>query len=74
MESTNLLQFSGSVDDMKCSLGHMDPKTGFEIRDALDYLNRSLVYEIKNKNRVTVINMLHSKINKVKKLKPGRNE
>lgn len=61
-----------SVEDIAGSLKLMNPETGFEIRDMLDYLNRSLAYETKNQNRVSVIKLLQAKINKVKKLKPGR--
>jgi hypothetical protein len=59
-----------SVDDMSSSLRHMNPKTSFEIANDLDYLNRSLDYEVKNRNRSSVINLLKAKINKIKKLKP----
>jgi hypothetical protein len=61
-----------SVEGIAGSLKLMNPETGFEIRDMLDYLNRSLAYETKNQNRVSVIKLLQAKINKVKKLKPGR--
>jgi hypothetical protein len=67
----DVIQYSGSVDDIRCSLSNMNPVTGFEIRDDLDFLSRSLAYEVKNKNRVSVIKMLQAKINKVRKLKPG---
>lgn len=60
-----------SVEDIAGSLKLMDPKTGFEIRNGLEYLNRSLDYEVKNQNRSSVIKLLRAKINKVKKLKPG---
>ena len=60
-----------SVDDLISSLRLRDPKTSFEIRDTLEFLNLNLNYEVKNKNRATVIRMLQAKINKVKKLKPG---
>ena len=60
-----------SIDDIRSSLQLMNPRTGFEIREDLDYLNRSLDYEVKNMNRVSVIRLLQAKINKVKKLKPG---
>jgi hypothetical protein len=60
-----------SVDDIRSSLALMNPKTRFEIRDDLDYLNRGLDYEVKNRNRSSVIMMLRAKINKIKKLKPG---
>jgi hypothetical protein len=63
-----------SVDDIAGSLKLMNPETGFEIRDILDYLNRSLAFETKNQNRSTVIRLLQAKINKIKKLKPGRDE
>jgi len=71
METTSVIQFSGSVEDIRCTLKFMNPKTGFKIREDLDYLNRSLDYEVKNMNRVSVIRLLQAKINKVKKLKPG---
>jgi hypothetical protein len=61
-----------NVEDIAGSLKLMNPMTGFEIRDTLDYLNRSLAHETKNQNRSTVIRLLQAKINKVKKLKPGR--
>lgn len=60
-----------SVEDITGTLKLMNPKTSFEIRNDLEYLNRSLDYEVKNQNRSTVIRLLQAKINKVKKLKPG---
>jgi hypothetical protein len=60
------------MEDIASSLKLIDPKAGFEIRDTLDYLNNSLAYETKNQNRSTVIRLLQTKINKVKKLKPGK--
>ena len=70
MEAHNVINHT-SVDDIKGTLALMNPKTSFEIRDDIEYLNRSLDYEVKNQNRSTVIRMLQVKINKVKKLKPG---
>jgi hypothetical protein len=61
-----------SVDDIAGTLKLMNPETGFEIRDTIEYLNRSLAFETKNRNRSSVIRLLQSKINKVKKLRPGR--
>lgn len=71
-QQKSVIQYSGSVDDIRCSLHLMNPKTGFEIRDSLDYLNRSMDYEVKNHNRSTVLKMLRAKVNKLKKLKPGQ--
>jgi hypothetical protein len=65
-----VIQHSGSVDDIRCSLRLMNPRTAYEIRDDLAYLNRSMDYEVKNQNRVTVIRMLQAKINTLKKQRP----
>jgi hypothetical protein len=67
----DLIQNVGSVDDIRCRLRLMNPVTGFQIREDLQYLIRSLDHEVKNKNRVSVIKLLQAKINKVKKLRPG---
>lgn len=56
-----------SVEDIASTLKLMNPKTSFEIRNDLEYLNRSLDYEVKNQNRSIVIRLLQAKINKVKK-------
>lgn len=67
----DVIQYRGSVDDIRCSLQHMNPQSKAEARDNLEYLRRSFDYEVKKKNRVTVIKMLHAKINKIKKLNSG---
>lgn len=61
-----------SVDDIRGTLKLMDPKSSEEIRKYLDYFNRSLDFEVKNKNRSSVIKLLRAKINQVKKQKPER--
>lgn len=59
-----------SVDDIRSTLHLMNPKTSEEIRKYLIYLNENFDYEVKNRNRSSVIKMLRSKINQIKKLKP----
>jgi uncharacterized FlaG/YvyC family protein len=71
MEAHNVINHT-SVDDIRSSLRLMNPETSDEIRKYLDYFNRSLDFEVKNKNRGSVIRMLQAKINKVKKQKPVR--
>lgn len=61
-----------SADDLRSSLKLINPKTGFEIRECTEMLNKNLDYEVKNRNRASVTGMLKSKINQVKKLRPGR--
>jgi hypothetical protein len=63
-----------SADDLNSSLKLINPQTGFEIRDTLEMLNSSLDNEVKNRNRASVLKMLKAKINKIKKMKPGRCE
>lgn len=62
-----------SVDDIRCNLALMNPRLSFEIKDTLVMLNTNLDYEVKGKNRTSVLKMLKAKINVIKKLKPGRN-
>lgn len=57
-----------SVDDIRSSLAIYNPQKPSEIREALEYLNRSLVYETQNENRSTVIQMLQRKIKALRKL------
>lgn len=72
MNENRAIQFiSTSVDDIRSSLKLMNPKTSFEIREDVDFLNRCLDFEIKMRNRASVIKMLRAKINKLKNLKPG---
>jgi hypothetical protein len=61
-----------SVDDISSSLRLINPKTGYDIREDITMLNHNLAYEAKNKNRTAVLKLLRAKINKIKKLKPGR--
>ncbi len=61
------IQNVGSVDDIRCTLQLINPKSRFEIRENLNQLNYSLDFEVKNKNRISVIRLLQSKINKLKK-------
>jgi len=57
----------GSVEDIRCSLSHMNPQTKSEIQKDLKYLNFSLGYEIIHKNRSTVIRMIQSRLKQLKK-------
>lgn len=61
-----------SADDMRSSLKLINPKSSEEIRKYLEYLNESLNDEVKNRNRASVIKMLRTKINQIKKQKPER--
>ena len=56
-----------SVDDIRSSLYHIDPGSPATIRDDLEYLRRSLKYEIENRNRITVIKMLKAKIRNIER-------
>jgi hypothetical protein len=56
-----------SVDDIRSSLNLMNPIIPFDIREDIDYLRRSLNYEVKNQNRSTVIKMLQVKLRKIEK-------
>jgi hypothetical protein len=52
-----------SVDDIRSSLHFVTGKPG-----DIEYLKRSLDYEIKESNRTTVIKMLQAKIKKLESL------
>ncbi len=63
----DVLQHKGSIEDMRSSLRLMNPQSKADKQWILSYLVLSLDYEVKNKNRVTVIRLLQGKIDKVKK-------
>lgn len=67
MKTIDVIQHKGSVEDMRGSLKLMNPQSNADKQWILSYLVLSLDYEVKNKNRVTVIRLLQVKINKVKK-------
>ena len=59
-----------SVDDIRSSLFFYDPirsKMKGKIQDDISYLNENVKYEMKNRNRRSVINMLQSKIKQFEK-------
>lgn len=64
MEHINVIQYKGSVDDIRCTLNLMDPVTFKVLNENLAYLKRSLEYEPGHLNRSTVIKMLGAKIRK----------
>lgn len=55
----------GSVEDSRCHLGFIDPKTEEEAIDELYYLKLSLENEFHRKNRQTILKMIYSKISKI---------
>lgn len=57
----------GSVDDIRCSLQHRNPQKPSEIREDIAWLNENLNYEIRNKNRSSVVMMITRKIKKLEK-------
>ncbi|HLN56106.1 MAG TPA: hypothetical protein VK207_08940 [Bacteroidales bacterium] len=61
-----------SADDIRSSLRLMNPKSSDEIRRYTEYLNNSLDFEVKNRNRATVVMMIKAKLNRIKKQKPER--
>jgi len=52
----------GSVEDIRCSLQHRVPQTPSEMREDIEWLNKNLDYEVKNKNRSSVIKLIRSTI------------
>lgn len=64
-----ILQQSGSVDDMRCSLRHYKTETPRDIFLFLQFLSRSFTYEIRHQKRQTVLKMIQSKINQLNKIK-----
>ena len=68
----DVLQHKGSIEDMRGSLKLMNPQSNADKQWILSFLVLSLDYEIKNKNRVTVIRLLQEKINSVKKYKDDK--
>jgi hypothetical protein len=65
----DVIQHQGSVEDMISSLRHMNPQSTADQKWLLEFLRNSLDYEVKNKNRTSVIRMLYGKIDRVKKYK-----
>ncbi len=67
------LSNAGSVDDIRCSLQHRNPQKPSEIREDIAWLNENLNYEIRNKNRSSVIKLIRSAIRRYEKqlLKSG---
>ncbi len=61
------LSNSGSVDDIRCSLKHRNPQKPGEIREDIAWLNENLNYEIRNKNRSSVIKLIRSAIRRFEK-------
>lgn len=57
----------GSVDDVRCSLGHINPETLDQALDHERTLLESLENELANSNRATVIKMLESKYKYIQK-------
>ena len=57
----------GSVDDVRCSLGHINPETLDQASDHERTLLESLENELANSNRATVIKMLESKYKYIQK-------
>ncbi|HNX87728.1 MAG TPA: hypothetical protein PKH58_01490 [Paludibacteraceae bacterium] len=60
-----LLNRKGSVDDIRCSLGFITPKTEREIKLALAQVSSSHHDEQMNRKRTTVLSMLMTKYNKL---------
>lgn len=63
MTHQHLINQSGSVDDIKCSLSFIKQCTP----QTISLLTNSLENERQNKNRATVIKMLEAKIKKLNK-------
>lgn len=61
------LSNAGSVDDIRCSLQHRKPHTPSEIREGIAWLNKNLDYEVKKKNRSSVIKLIRSTIRRYEK-------
>ena len=57
----NLYNQKGSVDDIRCSLVFIDPKSIEQALSDNETLAASIENEKENKNRATVIKMLESK-------------
>lgn len=57
----------GSVEDCKCHLRFIDPKTEEEAINELDYLKQSIEFELHRQNRQTILKMIHSKISKIER-------
>ena len=57
----NLYNQKGSVDDIRCSLVFIDPKSIEQALASNETLAASIANEKENKNRATVIKMLESK-------------
>jgi len=69
MTVIDVIQHKGGIEGMRGSLKLMNPQSNADKQWILSYLVVSLDYEVKNKNRVTVIRLLQGKIDKVKKFK-----
>ena len=61
------LSNAGSVDDIRCSLQHRNPQKPSEIREDIAWLNMNLDYEVKNKNRSSVIKLIRGAIRRHEK-------
>ena len=61
------LSNAGSVDDIRCSLQHRNPQKPSEIREDIAWLNNNLDYEVKKKNRSSVIKLIRSTIKRYEK-------
>ena len=62
----------GSVEDIRCSINFIDPKTKSELDQSIRSLAISILNENKNKKRTMVIKMLNAKMFKL--MKGGENE
>ena len=63
----NMLNNVGSVDDIKCSLGHFLNNSNSTVSDKMMDVNLSLGNELSNRNRSTVVKLLQSAQKKLEK-------
>lgn len=63
------ITYSGSIDDIRCSLRNLNPKTDAQRHEYIDYLSMSYKTEA-NKiiPRATVLKMINVKIKQLSKL------
>jgi len=60
-----LVNQKGSIDDIRNSLKHLNPKNNKEAKKILDYLNSSWDDEIRHKGRKTVLLLIDAKTNQI---------
>ena len=65
IDNRDSLSNHGSVEDIKCSLGYINPDEAASRKKHIAYLERSLICEKQDKKRDTVIKMIEVKLRKL---------